>query len=216
MRRIIYIIRKEWLLEFRKKHAFLSSILYLAAITFVVFKVFGSLEGPTKTGLFWVIYLFTCINIVGNSFSYQSMRRKYLYYQLYDPVELLIAKILFNFLKLVLAGLILLFLQTIFSGESLINPGLFMKSFFLAAFGLTVILTMISAISSFSENQNALVAILALPLVIPVLLLGMRISLVSERFFSDPAVGKYLSMIAGIDLLLLSLSLIFIPVIWKS
>ncbi len=203
-------------MEFRERYGFLSSILYLVAITFVVFKVFGSLEGPTKVALFWVIFLFTCINIIGTSFSSQSIRRKIQYYQLYDPVELLMAKLLFNFIKVLIAGTILILLQALFSGESLVNPKLFYKSFVLASFGLTVIMCLISAISSYSDNQNALVSILSLPLVIPILLLSMRVSLISERMFLDSAVGKYLSMIFGIDLLLFSLSLIFIPIIWKS
>ena len=188
----------------------------MAAISFVVFKVFGSLQGPTKMGLFWVIYCFTCINIIGSSFSNQSARRKLIYFQLYDPVQLLLAKIIFNFVKVMLAGYILSLLLTLFSGEALVDPSLFLSCLALSALGITIILCLLSAISAYSDNQNSLVAILSLPLLIPVLLLAMRISLISERFFVDSAVDKYMMMIGGIDLLLLSLSLLFISVIWKS
>ncbi len=216
LKAVFHIIRKEMLLEFRERYSFLSSLLYLVAITFVVFKVFGSLSGPTRIGLFWVVYLFTAINIVSSSFSNQSMRRKLTYYQLYDAVDLFLAKIVYNLTKLLIAGGVLVFLQVLFGGEQLAGPGLFTKALVLSAVGLTIILSLISAISSYSDNQNALVAILSLPLVIPILLLAMRICLISERFFSDSAVDQYLMMLGGIDLLLLSLSLIFIPLIWKS
>lgn len=216
LNRMYHIIAKEALLEFRERYGFLSSILYLIAVTFVVFKVFGSLEGPTRVGLFWVIFLFTSINITGNSFSHQSIKRKLSYYQIYDPVEMFLSKLIYNFIKICLAGIILLGLQLLFSGEALKSPWLFAQSMLFAGAGLSVVLCLISALSSYSDNQNALVAILSLPVVIPILLLAMRISLISERFFVDTAVQKYITMMMGIDLLLLSISLIFIPLIWRS
>jgi heme exporter protein B len=154
--------------------------------------------------------------MVGNSFNFQTHRRKLFYYQLYDPVEVMIAKLLLNYVKIMLAGFILILLLILFSGESLVDPNLFVKNFLITIAGLTAVLTMVSGISAYSQNQNSLVAVLSLPLLIPILLLGMRVSLISERFFSDPAVNKYISMLIGIDILLVALCLIFIPLIWKS
>lgn len=214
--RIGYILSKELTIEFRSGLSFLSALLYLVAISFVVFKVFGSFEGPVKMGLFWIIFLFTAINIVGLSFSNQNKRRKLAYYQHYDPVELFLAKFIFSLVKVAFAGVILIFLQTVLGGEALKAPGLFAQTFLLSATGIVLVLCLVSAIASYADNQNTLVAVLSLPLVIPVLLLSMRLSLISERFFTDPATSKYLMMLSGIDLLLLSLCVIFIPLIWKS
>ncbi|NNE13967.1 MAG: ABC transporter permease [Saprospiraceae bacterium] len=214
--RVLHIIKKELSIELREKYTFFSSILYLIAITFVVFKVFGKLEGPTKMALFWILLLFTAINMIGFSFSYQTQKRKLNYYQLYDPQELMTAKLIFNFIKVFLAGLVLLLLMYIFSNEPLKDGVLFFKVYILMVLGIVVVLNLISAISSYSQNQNTLVAVLSLPLLIPILLLGMRVSLISERMFSDSGVAKYLLMLSGIDLLLLTLSIIFIPIVWKS
>jgi len=216
IKNIYYIISKELLIERRDASVFLSSLLYLIAISFVVFKIFSSLEGPVKMGLFWVIFLFTCIKIVGGVFSYQSRKRKLNIYQLYDPVDLFLAKFAFSYLKLIIAGLVLILLQMLFSGSALVNAFLFGKTFLLCALGLSLILSLVSAIASYSDRQTGLVAILSLPLVIPILLLGMRLSLISEGFFQDPDSSQYLLILSGIDLLLLSLSIIFIPLIWKS
>jgi heme exporter protein B len=135
---------------------------------------------------------------------------------LYDPVELLLAKVLFNFFKIFAAGSLLIALLILFSGEELKDPVLFFKCLALSSLGLTIVLCLISGISSYSDNQNALVSILSLPLLIPILILSMRISLISERIFLDSSVDNYLMIIGGIDLLLLSLSFLFIPIIWKS
>jgi len=214
--RVFNIIKKEVSLELRERYTFFSSLLYLVAINFVVFKIFDKLEGPTKIALFWILLLFTSINMIGVSFGYQTQKRKLTYYQMYDPQELMLAKMIFNYFKVFFAGLILMLLMYIFSNEPLKDPVLFFKVYLLMVLGIVVVLSLISVISSYSQNQSTLVAVLSLPLLIPVLLIGMRLSLVSERMFSDSGVSNYLLMLSGIDVLLLSLTFIFVPIVWKS
>ncbi len=214
--RVFNIIKKEVSLELRERYTFFSSLLYLVAITFVVFKIFDKLEGPTKIALFWILLLFTAINMIGISFGYQTQKRKLTYYQMYDPQELMLAKMLFNYSKVFVAGLIMMLLMYIFSNEALKDPILFFKVYLLVVLGIVIVLSLISAISSYSQNQSTLVAVLSLPLLIPILLIGMRLSLVSERMFSDSGVSSYLLMLLGIDVLLLSLTFIFVPIVWKS
>jgi len=216
LKRIHYIIAKDFTIDRRDKYSFLSSLLYLAAITFVVYKVFNNLNGPTRIGIFWILLVFTAINIVSHSFSYHSKKRKLLYYQLYKPEELIIAKIIANVIKLLIAGVILLGLQYIFSEEWIKNSSLFFMAYGLAVIGVVVILTLSSALSSYAQDQSALVSVLSLPLLIPILLIAMRVSLIADRMFVDTAVDNYLMMLLGIDILLISLTVIFIPIIWKS
>lgn len=154
--------------------------------------------------------------MIGISFGYQTQKRKLTYYQLYDPQELMLAKMIFNYIKVFVAGLILMLLMYIFSNEALKNPILFFKVYVLMILGIVIVLSLISVISSYSQNQSTLVAVLSLPLLIPILLIGMRLSLVSERMFSDSGVTNYLLMLSGIDILLLSLTFIFVPIVWKS
>lgn len=203
-------------IELRERHSYLSSLLYLIAITFVVYKVFGRVEAPSRVGLFWILILFTSINVISYSFSFHSQKRKLYHYTLYRPVELIIAKWSINCLKLIFAGLILIGLQVLFSNESLKGPLLFGQSYVLCIIGLTAALTLISSISSYSQNQNTLLAILSLPLLIPILLLGMRICMISERIIIDTAVNSYLMMLVGIDIVFVALLIIFIPLTWKS
>ena len=213
--RIYHIIRKDFLIGKREQQAFLASLLYLAAITFVVYKVFGTLEGPTRMGIFWIITVFISINLVGYSFSLVSNRRRLNLYQLYDPIEFLIAKLLVNFIKLIVAGTLLIGLFVLFSSAGLKNAWLFTKVYLLASLGLVGVLTFISSIAVYSSNQMSIVTVLALPLLIPVLMIGMRVSLVSERMFFDTASGNSLLMLFGIDLLMIALSVVFISFTWK-
>ena len=214
--RIYNIIRKDLITDMRGKLGFVSSLLYLVSVIFVIYKVFGEISGPVRIGLFWVIILFTAINIVSHSFSFHSQRRKPIYYQLYKAEELITAKLILNFIKVFFAGILLLVLQYVLSETFIKNIELFIFGFMLATLGIVAILTLVSSIASYSQNQTGLVSILSLPLLIPILLLAMRLSLISDRMFMDTATNSYLLMLSGIDILLITLVIIFFPVIWKS
>lgn len=167
-------------------------------------------------GIYWVILLFISINIVSSSFGFNTAKRKLTHYQLYDPTELLIAKLLLNFVKLLLAATIMMLLFIFFSNVPLQNPWLFGKALMLACLGLVAALTLISSITIYTQNQSALMTVLALPLLIPILMIGMRVSLISERMFFDTAVDSNLLMLFGIDLIMIVLGLIFITFTWKA
>lgn len=215
LKRIYHIIIKDLRVDQREKYSFLASLLYLTTITFVLFKVFGNLEGPTRMGIYWVILLFISINIVSSSFGYNTAKRKLSHYQLYDPVELLIAKLVLSFGKLLIAAAVMMLLFLFFSSVPLKDPWLFSQVLVLGCLGMVAALTLISSITIYTQNQTALMTVLALPLLIPILMIGMRVSLISERMFFDTAVDSNLLMLLGIDLIMVVMGLIFINFTWK-
>ena len=102
-----------------------------------------------------------------------------------------------------------------FSGLPLKNVTLFFQVFTLATLGLVAALTLMSSISIYSSNQNTLVSVLSLPLLIPILLIAMRVSLISENMFFDTATDSNLLMLFGIDMVMVVMSLLFISFTWK-
>jgi len=216
LHRIFHIARRDLTLEFRERYSFLSAILYLIAITFIVYKVFGRIEPPTRIGLFWILILFTCINVVSYSFSFHGQKRKYYHYILYRSYELIIAKWLINLVKMLIAGFLLVLLQSIFADEPMKDIALFSKVYLLSIIGMTAAMTLISSISSYSQNQNTLIAIMSIPLLIPILLVGMRLSLISERIIVDTEINNYLIMLVGINIVYIAILIIFIPLTWKA
>ncbi|NNE27002.1 MAG: hypothetical protein HKN09_09185 [Saprospiraceae bacterium] len=214
--RILNIIYKDWVVERRGSNAFLASILYLTAIVFVLYKVMGDVSAPVRVALFWIIILFTGINLIAQSFSHASLKRKIIHYQLYKPLEYVFAKLIVNWLKLFLMGGVLLLLQLMLTDTLVKDMNLFMQTFGLASIGIVAVLTFVASISIYSNNQNGLVTILALPLLVPILLLSMRLSLIAERMFVDSATDNYLLLLLGINLLLIALITILFPIVWKS
>jgi heme exporter protein B len=117
---------------------------------------------------------------------------------------------------MLIAGSVLIFLQSVFANESLKNIGLYSQVYFLGIVGMTAAMTLISSISSYSQNQNTLIAVMSIPLLIPILLIGMRLSMISERIIMDTEVNNYLLMLIGIDVVYVAMLIIFIPLTWKA
>ncbi len=203
-------------MDARDKQSLLASLLYLVTITFVIFKVFGDIQGPTRIGIYWVLLLFTAVNIVSGCFGTNASKRKLYHYQLYDSLEIYLAKLITNFSKVFIAGLVLIVLFRVFSDTGLKDPVLFLKTLVLSTLGLVAGMTFISSLTIYSSNQGSLLSILALPLLIPVLMIGMKVSLVSENMFFDTAVDSNLLMLLGIDIIMLVMGMVFISITWKA
>ena len=114
------------------------------------------------------------------------------------------------------AGLFLLLLLKVFTEHQLQDPLLFGKTLLLTALGIVAALTLVSSMTVYASNQNSLLTILAIPLLLPVLLIGMKVSLVSERMFFDSAVNSNLLMLFGLDIVMIVLGLILITITWKA
>lgn len=81
---------------------------------------------------------------------------------------------------------------------------------------MTAAMSLISSISSYSQNQNTLIAVMSIPLLIPILLIGMRLSMISERIIMDTEINNYMMMLVGIDVIYLAVLFIFIPITWRA
>ncbi len=214
--RLFHIIKKDFLIDKREKQSFLTSILYLTTITFVVFRLFGSMSKPMQIAIFWILLLFTTISFISSSFSLMGSKRRLYYYQLYEPTEVYIAKFIANFFKAIIIGGILLLLFRVFGNFILEDLLLFGKSIVLTSLGITSALTLMSTLTVFSSDQNTLLTVLSLPLLLPILYLGIRVSMIAEKMVFDTAVNSNLLMLFGIDLIMVVLGMVFISLTWKS
>ena len=81
---------------------------------------------------------------------------------------------------------------------------------------LSVVFTFVSVISA-SDNGNAtLMSILALPLVLPIVLLLLKITAVSVRLLTDTAIMQDVWLLLGVDSILFGAMLLLFPALWKS
>ena len=203
------------MLEIRQQYSFYGVILYIGATIFVLFMAMDAPEGRVWNGLFWVIQLFICINAVAKSFLQES-RGRMLYYQVItSPQNFVLSKLLFNsLLMLVMSGLSLL-LFTLFLGNPVEKFSTFIGLVFLGGWGLSLVFSFLAAIAAKAQQNAAIMAILGFPLIIPQLIMLMKIS---NSVFSQsgPAIGGTVLLLIVMNFLIIILSIILFPFLWKD
>jgi heme exporter protein B len=101
-------------------------------------------------------------------------------------------------------------------GNPVQNQGLFIVNIMLGSIGMATTLSLVSSIAARAQNNQTLVAILGLPLLIPVLLMSIKIS--KNALDGLPWSSSYneLAVIGSIDAIVCSLAIILFPYIWRS
>lgn len=211
------MLKKEFLLESRQQHTLYGVIVYIASTVFVIYLTMENPDAETWNTLFWITQLFICINAVAKSFLQESRGRMLYYYTLASPVQFMLAKLSYNVLLMLAMNLINLIIYTALMGDPTFSYGLFVLISLLGAMGLSLVFTMLAAIASKAMQQASLMAILGFPIILPQLLLLIRLSKTafSEVFRSGVPLQLILLLI-GLDILIVLLSLILYPFLWKD
>ena len=210
------LIKKEFDLEFRQSYALFGVLLFAACTVFIIFKSFNTLGAFQWNVLLWIIVIFSGINAVAKSFVQENKETYLHYYTLFDPLELILAKLIYNFIFIVVIIALVILLLTIFTLNPIVNWSLFTKGALLGALGLSCIFTFIAALSGIDRGGTTIMSVMALPLVLPVILLLIKITAVSMALMVDTLVGGDILILAAIDLMICGLMLLLFPIIWRS
>jgi heme exporter protein B len=215
--RIITLLKKDILLEFRQKHTFYGILLYIASTIFVLYLSVENPEANVWNGLFWTIQLFICVNAVAKSFLQESRGRMLYFYSIASPVEFVVAKMIYNLLLMIVMSLLSLALFTIFLGNPVQNSLWFTGIVILGGGSISIVFTLMSAIAAKAQQNAALIAILGFPVILPQLLLLMRLSKAAfAEVFREGAVMQLAALIGGLDILVIAMAVILFPYLWKD
>lgn len=214
------LIQKEITLEWRQKYAMSGMLLYVVSTVFVCYLSFnlrrGQLTPIVWNTLFWIIMLFTAVNAIGKSFSQERFGRLIYYYNLCSPQAIILSKIIYNSLIMMILSLI----GFVFYGFVLGNPvgdtGLYMICIGLAAIGFASVLTLIAGIASKADNSATLMAVLSFPIILPMLLMTIRLAKNALDGLDWSASSDEITTLLAIDAIVVTLSYLLFPYLWKS
>lgn len=216
--RISTLLKKDLLLELRQQHTFYGILLYIASTIFVLYlSLPESPEANVWNSLFWVIQLFVCVNTVAKSFLQESRGRMLYFYSIASPVEFILAKLFFNIILMLIMSLVSLLLFYTFLENPVTDSLRFTGIVLLGGTSISLVFTLMSAIAAKAQQNAALIAILGFPVILPQLLLLMRLSKSAfAEIFKTGAVIQLASLIGLIDFLVIILSVILFPYLWKD
>ncbi len=206
------------MLELRQKHTFYGILLYIASTIFVLYlSMPGSPEANTWNSLFWVIQLFVCVNTVAKSFLQENRGRMLYFYSLASPAEFIIAKLLFNVLLMAIMSMVSLLLFFMFLENPVSEVPRFIAIVLLGGTSISLVFTLMSAIAARAQQNAALIAILGFPVILPILLLLMQLSKMAfGEAFRQGAILQIFGLIALLDILVIAMSVILFPFLWKD
>jgi heme exporter protein B len=206
------------LLEWRQKHTFYGMLLYVASTIFVIYLSMGeSPDANTWNSLFWLLQLFICVNALAKSFLQEARGRLLYYYTLTSPVAFILAKLIYNVLLMLMMTLVSLALFYVFLGNPTISFSSYVFITLLGGIGISMVFTLMSAIAAKAQQNAALMAILGFPVLFPQLLLYIKLSKSAfGEIFRDDAIWQLVGLCALMDVLLIALSVILFPYLWKD
>jgi heme exporter protein B len=216
LRMLTALLRKEFLLEFRQGYALGGILLYVCSMVFVVYAASIKVAPNIWNILFWLMLLFASINAVVKSFVQENGARQLYYYQLTDPSMLLLAKVIYNTLLLLVLSVLALLVYGVVAGNPVKDVPLFALILLLGSVGFSIAFTFISSIAARANNSATLMAIMSFPIVLPMLLTLIRLSAIALRLMQDTAYYKDILNLLAIDAILLTLSFILFPFVWRD
>ena len=213
---IIALFKKDLLLEIRQQYTLYGVLLYVASTIFVLYLAMGEPEGVVWKGLFWMIQLFVCVNAVAKSFLQEGRGRLLYFYSITGAANFILSKLLFNALLMLLMSLLSLGLFVLMLGDPMPELSRFVLISWLGGVSLSLVFTFLAAIAARAQQSAALMAILGFPLVIPQLLLLNKISNIAFADVLQGGLGWMIAVLVGLDVMIVVLSLILFPFLWKD
>ena len=214
---IFTLLKKDLLLELRQQHTFFGILLYVASTIFVLYLAMGQPEGSTYNGIFWMIQLFVCVNAVAKSFLQESRGRMLYFFSVTNPVTFIIAKLIYNTIVMLIMVILSMLLFRILLGNPVEHYLKFVGIACLGGISLSLVFTLMAAIAAKAQQNAAIMAILGFPLIIPQLLLLIRLSKSAfGEVFRQGALLQITLLILGLDILVIVLSIVLYPFLWKD
>jgi len=216
LQRIFILIRKDLILEWRQKYSVYGLFLYLCSAVFAINVLQEQPEAEIWNTLFWLILLFVSVNAVAKSFLQEHPGRNIYYFTVHSPGEIIVSKLIYNLLLMVLMSFASLALFVVLLGNPLLHPSRFILLVCCGGISLSLLFTLLSAIASRAGGNSALIAILGFPLVVPQLIL---LSDLSRPLFQTMLVKgwwSFFGILLLLDLLIVILSVILFPFLWKE
>ncbi len=217
---IAHLLKLEWQLDRRQKHAWGSMALYVVSTVYVCYQGVRHLsETPIWNALFWIILLFAAFNALGRSFQRENAGRQLYLYTLASPRSVVLARTIYNAITMAVLSLLSLAAYALFIGSAPLEGaqmGTFVLVVMAGGVGFALVLTLISALAARAGNGIGLMAILGFPIVLPMLLSVMKASKLALDGMGWDVTGKYVIWLLLIDVITVVLAWLLFPYLWRD
>ncbi len=210
---------KDFRLEWRSRFGVSTVLAFIASTLLVVLFSLRAdlLSVSVQSGLVWIIILFASLTTLSRVFVSESERGTMDLLRLNAPAtSVFIGKLAYNFLFTLLITSTTLFLFAVMVNMTVFRPLLLLAVVVLGSSGLAGATTMLGALVSQAVRKGAVFPVLALPLLIPLMLLLVRVT--AAVFVAEASVsyGNDLAALIGFTGVTISASILLFDNLWED
>ncbi len=213
------ILHKDLRSELRTRYA-LNALLMFALITLaaVSFSVTGSgLTPGVHAALFWVVVFFSAMSGLSRSFVKEEESRTAAALKLSaSPVAVYLGKLGFNIVILGILDLLLVPLSVVLMHLPVANWTVFGLVVVLGSLGLAGASTILAAIISKASNKGSLFAVLAFPVLLPLLVSAIHGTLLSLEGRPIAEAAGDLKLLVSYVGVMITASIMLFEVVWNE
>lgn len=219
---VLHFILLELKLEFRLKFAFAALLMYVLSTVYLVYfsleyqGVKESLMPTIWSIFFWLIILFTTVNTTFGSFSKDTDGKMLFYYNLLNPRVFIISKIIYNAIISLVLSLLTGIIFTVILGNPTQNFWIYLITLSVGTVAYSTLFSYISSTASKAGGNAVLAVVLGFPLAIPLLTIVVKLFSESLKAELSPNFDNNLIIALGFNFILLLLSVILFPYIWRD
>ena len=211
------LVHKDLILEWRSKYAINSILLYVLSTVFVCYQAFKSVDDTLVwNALFWIILLFASINAISRSFVQESQYRQLYYYSIVSPKAIILSKIIYNTLLMVFLSVVAYVIYSLIFKNPVGDPLLYFIAVLLGSISFATVFTMVSGISSKTGNNSTIMAILAFPVIIPLLIVLIKLSQNALQGLERAISYREIGLLLAINIITITISLLLFPYLWRD
>lgn len=193
---------------------YLVSLVFICYLTFSLRQTF--INEATWSALFWLVILFCAVNSVAKSFIGERSGSFIYLYSVASPHAIILSKMIYNSLLCLILSNAGYFLFVIFMQDPVQDHLIFITGLVLTSIGFATSLSLISGIAAKAKNSNVLMTVLSFPVVVTVLLMGIKITKNAlDGLDPSSSLDEILNLLA-INSISTTLAYLLFPYIWRS
>lgn len=217
---LLSLIQHALRVELRNKHGIAGLVVFAVAAVYACYQATGTrAELESWNALIWVVLLFTAFNAVSKPWADDAPEMRSVLLHTVPPRIWILARIAYYSLLLSGVGLVVFAAFTLFlgiehfTGWDALHFGLGIEA---TCLSLAALLAMIQALAVRAGGGFSLIAVLGLPLIIPVLLVSTRYGTDILKGISFLDTAHHLLFLATLTGGFIALGYILFPYLWRD
>lgn len=220
MGEILAIVYKELLSEFRTRYSISTILLFIFTTISMIAISYSSekISSETTAGLLWIVLFFTSMIGLSKTFINEEERGTALLLQIIvNSYAIYFGKLIFNIITSLFINFFAITFFFLFLNTQVVKSiNLLILTISISSFAIATATTVISAIIAKANSKNALFPVLAFPILLPIIKIGIDLTVAS---FAGSTIKENLGdiqMMIAYTGLVATVSYLLFDFIWKD